>query len=258
MRIYPLFSSSKGNSTYVGTKSEGLLIDCGVSCTRLMKALAAIEIPVEAIKGILITHEHADHIQGLKIFTRKTGIPVYSRSATLDRLSDMGYISSETYDIGDEPVRIGSFTVCSSRTFHDAVSPCCYRISMGDSSCAVCTDLGTVTADIEDALCGVDAILLEANYDSDMLSHGPYPIELKKRISSFDGHLENSQTAGFAVRLVSSGTKRIILGHLSENNNDPHTALEEVTDTLLKNGFSAGGDYMIMAAAPEDTRYFSF
>ena len=256
MRIYPLFSSSKGNSTYIGTKEEGLLVDCGVSASKLMHSLENAGIPLSAVKAVIITHEHSDHTKGLQIFTRKTGIPVYSTAATLDSLCDKGSISSEICEI-ENTVDIGSFKVSTYRTLHDAVCPCCCKIEYKGSSCAVCTDLGTVTSDIENALCGVDAILLEANYNSTMLKKGPYPLELKKRITSYDGHLENSQTADFAVKLVRSGTNKLILGHLSEKNNTPELALEEVTDTLRKNGFERDRDYMIMAAGVEETRYFS-
>ncbi|MBQ5329900.1 MAG: MBL fold metallo-hydrolase [Oscillospiraceae bacterium] len=259
MRIYPFFSSSSGNCTYVGNSDEGILIDCGVSAARVKAALESRGIALQAVKGLFITHEHTDHIKGLKVFTKSTGIPVYSRGATLDRLLDAGLLCSASHSVEPGvPVKAGSFCVTAVKTFHDAVSPCCYRIDTDKVSCAVCTDLGTVTEDVLDALSGVKAALIESNYDMGMLSRGPYPRELKERIASYDGHLENSQCAELAVKLVKAGAERLILGHLSQHNNDPVLAERETETALMRAGFERDVHYMLMAALPQESRYFSF
>ena len=257
MRIYPFFSSSSGNCTYIGDREHGLLIDCGVSYTRVKNALEKAQIPMTAVKAVLITHEHSDHIYGLKMLTKKTAIPVYARRATLDYLANKGCILSEAHDI-EEETDIDGFHITAIPTMHDAVSPCAYRIERDGKNCAVCTDLGTVTSPVEEALRGVRTILLEANYDCDMLIHGLYPYELKERISSYDGHLSSTQSAEFTVYLVKNGTEQIISGHLSQNNNTPGCAREEITQTLLKNGLEEGKDYMYKAAEPENDFYFNW
>ena len=172
MRIYPLFSSSKGNSIYIGDRTQGILIDCGVSFKRLRQALDICEIPLSAVKAVFITHEHSDHIKGLKGLTKATGIPVYSHPLTLDELYDNDMICSQAMEIKDAAELCGMRISCFD-TSHDAVSPCGYRIECGGSACAVCTDLGTVTDEVLTGIMGVSAIVLEANYDEYMLRTGP-------------------------------------------------------------------------------------
>ncbi|MBQ7990172.1 MAG: MBL fold metallo-hydrolase [Oscillospiraceae bacterium] len=251
MRLYPLFSSSGGNSAYIGTKEEGILIDCGAACKRITAALDASGIPLSSVKAVFITHEHTDHIKGLKIFTKNTGIPVYSRERTLDELFDKGHILSRAVEIKDG-ADVAGMHITFFETPHDAVSPCGFRIETDNGACAVCTDLGEVTDEVMRGITGVNAILLEANYDEEMLRTGPYPYDLKRRISCGIGHLSNRQSAETALRLVRSGTTDIILGHLSQNNNTPSAALATVADFLSGEGLINGRDYM-MTAAPRET-----
>lgn len=252
-RIYPLFSSSKGNCYYIGTPAEGILLDCGVSFTRIKNALALNELTLDSVKAVFITHEHTDHINGLRVLTKKTGLPVYSSPDTLDFLYDRGHIASQAYDI-TSPVHIGCLTVSSFPTSHDAVSPCGYRFDFPDGeSCAVCTDLGYVSAPVSLALTGCNAVVIEANYDEDMLRCGTYPAELKKRIRSDFGHLSNTACGELAAKLVSNGTTRLILGHLSQENNTPQLAAETVKSILEKNGFTYNRDYLL-TCAPTETK----
>ncbi|MBR4224631.1 MAG: MBL fold metallo-hydrolase [Oscillospiraceae bacterium] len=250
MRMYPLFSSSGGNCTYIGTKTQGILIDCGVVYKRLTAALDDIDIPLSAVKAVFITHEHTDHIRGLKMLTKATGIPVYSREWTLDALYDSGHIMSRAVDIGEGTDIAGMHITCFE-TPHDAASPCGYRIETEDGSCAVCTDLGEVTDEVRAGIMGVRAILLEANYDPEMLRTGPYPYELKRRISCGIGHLSNRKSAELAAELVRSGTTDIVLGHLSQHNNTPSLAMTAVTEHLQDEGYTIGKDYMMSTAPVE-------
>ncbi len=256
-RLYPLFSSSKGNCTFIGTQYDGILIDCGASCRRIKQALDSNGIPVSAIRGIFITHEHSDHIKGLGMFTKKHNIPVYSQPETLDLLYDKGCILSRAVEINDG-AELGNMIIEPFDTMHDAVSPCGYRITAGGSVCAVCTDLGIVTDDVRKGVSGASAVLLESNYDEDMLNNGPYPYELRQRISCDIGHLSNRQSGEFAAALVSSGTQSIVLGHLSENNNTPETARLTVEGILAREGYTHGRDYVLSVAAPDGCRYVSF
>jgi len=249
-RIYPLFSSSKGNSTYIGSKTCGILIDAGVSYTRLVKALSANDIDISAVKGVFITHEHSDHISGVKMLTKKAGIPVFAQPYTLEGL----FRSKAVYSWGEDmtgSICIAGMEVKCFDTPHDANESCGYRITFENGkSCAVCTDLGYVTPDIEQALLGTDAVLLESNYDEAMLKNGPYPSYLKARIKSKFGHLSNSDSGKFAERLVQNGTTRIILGHLSQENNTPQTADNTVSGFLSE--YKRNYDY-ILTVAPVET-----
>lgn len=143
-RIYPLFSSSSGNCTYVGTSAEGVLIDCGASFTKIKNALTLNGLSLDCVKAVFITHDHSDHVEGLKVLTKKTGLPVYSQCDTLDVLYDMGLISSSSEDIKDF-ADIGNMRISCFPTSHDTIQSCGYRITFEDNiSCAVCTDLGYV------------------------------------------------------------------------------------------------------------------
>lgn len=251
-RIYPLFSSSKGNCTYIGSKESGILIDCGISYKRLCAGLEANDLSTDAIKGVFITHEHSDHTTGLKMLTKKTGVPVFAQSYTLDLLHDGGHIDERSYsedikyDIWLDGMQIECFN-----TPHDTKESCGYKVTFKDGkTCAVCTDLGHITDTVEKYLLGTDAVLLESNYDVEMLRNGPYPYYLKTRIFSKNGHLSNNDCAKFAAKLVRHGTTRLILGHLSQENNTPETADYTVSCGLSE--FTRNSDY-ILNVAPVQT-----
>lgn len=258
-RIYPLFSSSKGNAEFIGSPEGGILIDCGVSARRLTQALERCGIRPEAIQGIFITHEHADHVAGLRVFTKKYSVPVYAEPVTRQGLYSGGWLAPEqdctalTGTVECAGIRITPFA-----TSHDTAQSCGFRMVMPDGRiCAVCTDLGYVSETVSAALNGCDLVLLEANYDVNMLRTGPYPAQLKLRIASQYGHLSNDDSAAAAQALVSDGTTRLILGHLSQHNNLPEIAERTVEQRL--GGLVRGRDYLLQAAAPEtDGRMISF
>ncbi len=252
-RIYPLFSSSKGNSSFIGNPDAGILIDAGVSFKRLSNALKVNSIDIKAIKGIFITHPHTDHVGGLKTLTNKTGIPVFGQRETLSEIIEKGMISanSDIYEL-DVPAAIAGMEVKCFDTPHDTTRSCGYHITFEDGrKCAVCTDLGHVTETVDKSISDCDLVLLEANYDPQMLQEGPYPYYLKERIMSDCGHLSN-QCCGTQVRkLISNGTTRIILGHLSQENNTPEIAEKTVLESL--SGFKRDSDY-ILSVAPVETK----
>ena len=251
-RIYPLFSSSDGNSTYIGNGKSGILIDAGVSCKKICDSFSANSIDPSGIHGIFITHTHTDHVKGLKVLIKKHNIPIYASMKNISLMleNDLVPENAELYEIADEAVCVGDFSVCAFDTPHDTPSNCGYRISCPDGKiAAVCTDLGCVTQTVWENIRDCDLVLLESNYDPYMLTHGPYPYELQKRISSDYGHLSNPDCADTLVQLVKSGTNKFILGHLSQHNNDPITAENTAIGTL--SGMQRNRDYILHIAKPD-------
>ncbi len=252
-RFYPLFSSSKGNSSFVGTLQEGILIDAGASCKKILAALACNSIPLSAIKGIFITHSHSDHVQGLTVLTKKLNVPVYGSTETLAYLFSREKISSSvrTFPVDGKMILCGGCEITAFPTMHDAAGSVGFRIRTADDRlCAVCTDLGRVTPEVKQALKGCDMVLLEANYDPEMLRNGDYPQNLKQRITSGYGHLSNQESAETANFLVRNGTTRILLGHLSQENNQPVLAGMAVVNGLKP--FRQNIDYLL-GIAPVET-----
>ncbi len=257
-RIYPLFSSSSGNCTYIGNKSEGVLVDCGVSYSRIKNALADWDIELQsAVRAVLITHSHSDHISGLKILSKKIGAPVFAEPDTLAALLDEGLISGEYKQICGA-VSLDCCTAEPFPTSHDTNQSCGFRFSFPDkSSCAVCTDLGIVTDTVRNMLSGCKAVLIESNYDEEMLAQCSYPDFLKERIRSRTGHLSNSDCARLCAELIPLGTKKFILGHISKDSNSPQRAVEVNRRILSELGFEPNRDYIMTAALPSDNHAFT-
>ncbi len=253
-RIYPLFSSSKGNSIYIGSKDKGILIDDGVSFSRLKRAMEINGLSVDAIKAVFVTHEHSDHIKGLEILTKKINVPVFSRKGTCEYLKTKGCVCGECLELTDGE-EICGMSVESFSTSHDACDPCGYRIFFDNGrSAAVCTDLGYVSEEVVSAVIGADCVFLEANYDVEMLRGGIYPYYLKTRIFGRSGHLSNPDSGAFAAKLVKNGTTRLILGHLSQENNTPEIAENTVLSCLGE--FTRNSDYMLSVAPVETSGGF--
>ncbi len=256
-KIYPIFSGSKGNSTYIGTGSRGVLIDVGVSCKRLCEELVRNNIDVSTIKAIFITHEHSDHISGLKVFAKKHNLPVFCSPKTAEVLKekfpDLNISAFENFiDIDD--IKIERFS-----TSHDCAEGSGYSVYLPDeSSCAVCTDSGVLSEDLLDCLKGKNAVLIESNHDVNMLKDGPYPPELKLRILSKLGHLSNTDCAVAISELIKNGTRRFILAHLSENNNRPSLAKSCTVSYLLDNGYKENSDYTVYIAKPSNNEIIYF
>lgn len=252
-RFCSLFSSSRGNCTYIGSPDAGILIDCGVSAKRIADTLSSMDVDVRSIRGIFITHEHTDHVAGLRVFASKHHIPVYATPGTIRALDDLQ--ASGTISL--EPIDPQGMDACGMfiRPFalsHDAAQPVGYSVETADGRrISVATDTGIVTEEILSAISGSDLVLLESNHDVGMLQTGPYPYSVKRRILSDKGHLCNDVCAETAVRLLESGTTRFCLAHLSRDNNMPRLAYQTTYSEMQLSGAAEGSDYLLRVAGGE-------
>lgn len=254
MRMCSIASGSSGNCIYVGSDATHLLIDVGISGKRTESGLEELGISVRELDGILITHEHADHISGLGVLARKYEIPLYATRGTINALGKMKNIGNIDPQLWvevreDQRFTIKDLSINPMRISHDAAQPVAYRISYGSKRVAVCTDLGEYNDYTVECLKGLDAILLEANHDVNMLQVGPYPYPLKQRILGSRGHLSNENSGRLLSRILHDGLKYISLGHLSQENNLPELAYETVRMeiTLGENPYKAE-DFRIQVA----------
>ena len=246
MEFYTIASSSAGNASLVCHEDTHILIDAGVSCRRITQALASLDLTLEDIDAILITHEHVDHVRALGTLQKKCAVPLYASRGTAAAL-DYPAERVHAFTPGDA-LTVGSLRALPFRTSHDARESVGYRIESDDGSLAVLTDTGCITDEAHDLALGADTLLLEANHDVEMLTTGPYPYPLKGRILGEYGHLSNEAAAEFAVECVRAGTSDILLAHLSGENNTPQLAEYTVGRAL-----QAGGLTVRLSAAPRDT-----
>ena len=249
-----LYSGSSGNSSVVRCGAQYLIVDMGKGVRTTTAALKSLGLAVSDCAGILVTHEHSDHVKGLSTFLKKNPLPVYGAAATLDFLdaNDIVPANCELNTLEGREEDIGCFGVQSFPTSHDV--PCCgYRIMTPDQHrMAIATDLGTLTPVVEDNLLGCDLVALEANYDAFSLHGGPYPYYLKKRIASDRGHLDNKACAAAILDLIQEGCKKFALCHLSQTNNSPELALTTVYNVLLAAGIQPGRDVIVQAQTRND------
>lgn len=250
-KFFTIASGSSGNSSFVGASGEGILIDCGISCRGITSALKNRGIDPDSLSGILITHEHIDHVRGLSVFLSHHSVPVYASAPVLRYLSSNGLVpfNAVLNEIDEHGQLIGKMLVKPFRTSHDSVGSLGYSVTTPDEHrISICTDTGYLTDDAREHLLKSEAVLIEANYDNGMLDFGPYPYSLKRRIKGPSGHLSNTDCAAFLPELVRSGTVHIVLGHISKENNTPDVAVQTCVAELSMSGLRRGTDYIIFAA----------
>lgn len=256
LRFCPLFSSSSGNSVYIGDRNGGLLVDVGRSAKQTNNMLGNIGVDPSFIKGILLTHEHSDHICGLSVFAAKHNIPVYGSAGTILALKTKGILNGKHIDItlNDTEIAIGDFCVEPFKTSHDCADGRGYVItgSDGTTRAAIATDTGYVSTDILSKITGCKLVYIESNHDIAMLKSGPYPYTLQKRILSDTGHLSNDACADALRALVNRGSTHFVLAHLSQENNTPELAYATATSALTEMGALENRDYILKVAEPEN------
>ena len=219
MRLCSVASGSSGNCIYAGTDTTHLLVDVGISGKRTEAGLNELGVSMRDIDGILVTHEHSDHIAGLGVLARKYGTPIYATNGTIRAIQNTPSVGKIIIkDMVCNPLKIS----------HDAAEPVAYRIQHGKKRIAIVTDLGTYNDYTIESLRGMDALVLEANHDIHMLQAGPYPYPLKQRILGDRGHLSNERAGQLLCSLIHDDLQAVVLGHLSRENNMPELAYEAV------------------------------
>ncbi len=241
-RICCLYSGSKGNSAYIEAGDKKILIDAGKSAKSLCAALSEISVAPDSLDAIFVTHEHNDHISALRTFSHKHSVPIHIMLNSARKfeglLDEKLCVCLCIHDKPNFSVSIGDVKVSAFPTPHDSRASVGYVIECGDEKVAYATDIGYVSDVVKENLTGCDAVILESNHDTEMLLFGPYPYELKERISSRYGHLSNRECAAFASHLAGTGTKNIMLAHLSEENNTPEMAYNETMCAIGDRSFN--------------------
>ena len=218
MRMCSIASGSSGNCIYIGTEKTHILVDAGISCKRIENGLKELSITGRDLDGILVTHEHSDHIASLGVLARKYHVPLYMTGGTADAIQRgemIGRVEPELFHEirEDEPFSLKDLTVLPFTLPHDAAQPVGYRMTDDKSSVAVATDMGKYSDYLVDNLGNLNAILLESNHDLNMLQVGPYPYRLKLRVMGDRGHLSNENAGKLLCRILNDDMKYIFLGH---------------------------------------------
>jgi len=231
MKICSLASGSRGNSLFVESEHNRILIDAGLSAAQIKARLNSIKVDPESIEAIVITHVHRDHVNGANAFSRQFGIPIYGHPDTLDELTFI-FNGNKRITPWSGPFSIGNFDLEPFRVSHDAIPTVGYLITSQNRKMVICTDLGIITPEVEQNVKQAQFIVIESNHDPDMLMNGPYPWELKERIASRLGHLSNHDTGTFLRNILHGGVQKILLAHLSQENNTPEIARQTVLEYL--------------------------
>ena len=254
--FYSLYSGSSGNSLLVQTENTLVLIDAGVSSKKIELALNNLNLNPTQIDGILVTHEHTDHVQGLGTFSKKYNLPVYVNQKTLDAMpkqkekieNNVNIIKiEEKFEIND--LQIKPFSIP-----HDAANPCGFNICKDNKKLSIATDIGHMTNGIIKNLENSNFVLIEANYDPEVLMYSKYPYPLKNRIAGPTGHLSNESAGKTISYLLKSGLKQAMLGHLSKESNFPELAYKTVVEELISTNYNENALSLSVAKRDEISR----
>jgi len=224
VEVCALASGSNGNSYYIGNEKEAILVDAGINCKQLLLRMEERQLDPSKVKAVFITHEHTDHICGVRVFCNKHGIPAFFTRGTFLNTSNRHKPRLYRFIDPGYSVVVGSFEIHAFTKKHDASEPCSFRVEVEQKSIGVLTDLGSHSQPVIDHLKQCDILFLESNYDEEMLWKGPYPWLLKKRIASEVGHLSNIQALNLINEHAGEHLHTIFLSHLSGENNTPDIA----------------------------------
>lgn len=243
MRVCSLASGSSGNSLYFATDSTGVLVDAGLSGKAVKERLDQIEVDISGLQGIIVTHEHDDHIKGVGVLSRRYNLPIYATPLTWAAMGNvLGIIKEDnrrylgpekTFTIGDLEGEIFS-------TYHDARDPIGINFFEGDRKVSFATDTGCLPSSVSQRIANANMLILEANHDVNMLQKGSYPWTLKKRILGDQGHLSNECAGHSLAKAITGKTEHVLLAHLSQENNLPSIAYNTVAQILAEAGIEAG------------------
>ena len=257
MRVINLASGSDGNITYIENKDKKILLDVGLSCCETTKRLELIGINPNEIDAIIITHEHSDHIKGVDAFSNKYNLPIYAHEKVWTGLNNkLKKVTSLNRKTFDGNFNIGGLYVIPIEVPHDVA---CFGFSFCDehNKISVLTDLGHTNDQILNSIKVSQIVYLEANYDRNLLMQGTkYPLSLKRRIDGPNGHLSNLESSQVVEFLSSTGTRQIILSHLSKENNSPLLAYNFITQEIKKHGFEEGQHIKIDVATENPGAFF--
>lgn len=256
-KLCPIASGSSGNCTYIEAGEQRFLVDIGISGKKVVAGLTEIGVDPSSINGILITHEHSDHIKGIGIFSRKYNVPIYTTAKTWDKLIEenmIGKVEENNRRVIEKEVyfKEGELSILPYGIYHDAIDPVGYIFEYDNKKITLTTDCGMIDERILDHMKGSDGILLEFNHDIRMLEAGSYPFYLKKRILSNVGHLNNEDAARALVDIYHPGLKWAVLGHLSKDNNVPDLALLTAQSALAENNIKVGEDLEVFVAKRDE------
>lgn len=243
-----LSSGSSGNCYYLGNGTHGILIDAGISASAVKRFLRDMGIQIESIMGILVTHNHTDHIKGLEVLTRRNGIPAFTTAAVWKSiLSPRSRITSDCIReiTAGEKFSIAGFDIEAFGVCHDAPATVGYRISSEGRIITIATDLGHICENSAPYIRSANLLVIESNYDEEMLAGGPYPYFLKSRIKSDHGHLGNHQASEFLADIMNDNLRVVCLAHLSINNNTREKVLQTLHRTFAERGIPLMGNLQI-------------
>ncbi|MGM0471313.1 MAG: MBL fold metallo-hydrolase [Bacillota bacterium] len=247
LEVCSLASGSSGNSIYIASKDQQVLVDAGLSGKQITEKLAQIDVSGDELDAILVTHEHQDHLKGVGILSRRFNLPIYATEKMWGVAEeDLGKIKPQHRClIEDCGLELGDLEIESFAIPHDAVDPVGFTMTCQGSKLAIATDIGYMTEEIMEHLSGSQFVILESNHDLEMLKAGPYPWSLKKRIMGQQGHLSNDDAAATVVELVKNSVECILLAHLSQDNNVPELAYLTIKNMVVDAGMELGRDLQL-------------
>ncbi|MCX7836062.1 MAG: MBL fold metallo-hydrolase [bacterium] len=234
MKVCVLASGSSGNCTFIELSGMKILVDAGISAKRIVHTLNEIGEDIDEIEGVFLSHEHSDHVKGVPNLLEKYQLRLFSNRETLQRLP-IQVPFHQWYELTSDPFQMGDVIVQPFSVNHDAANPIAFTFQNHQESVGVVTDIGSVTNLVREQLTHVNVLVIEANYDYQMLMNGPYPWDLKQRIASRLGHLSNEDTAKLIAELVHPSLEYVFLAHRSENNNDEFLCKDTIQQILAQN-----------------------